>query len=102
VALPFSDTLACGFARLLLFTDPYPLPTTEDAGWDAYCGRLWRPGKPSRERWASSYRAALEAVYGVPTPASVAVGGNEISGMQATTVAQQMATEMSHSFPVAP
>jgi hypothetical protein len=30
------DMLACVFARLLLWTDPRPLPASEDAGWAAY------------------------------------------------------------------
>jgi hypothetical protein len=47
------DVLAAAFARLLLWTDPKPLPAlnaTHDEAWDQYM-RQWRPGKPHRETW---------------------------------------------------
>lgn len=53
------DVLAAGVARLLLFTDPRPLPLPgmqEDA-WDCY-QRNWRPGKPHPDRWPANYRRA--------------------------------------------
>lgn len=47
------DVLAAAFARLLLWTDGYPLSAigAVEEGWEMYCARLWRPGKPHRERW---------------------------------------------------
>ena len=62
-ALEFQDVLAAAFARLLLWTDPSPLPPREDdqAAWDIYL-RTWRPGKPHPETWAAHYRRAWETV----------------------------------------
>lgn len=64
-ALADDDVLACGFARLLLLTDPDPLPPVgdEQAAWQYYIDN-WRPGKPHRSRWPACYRAALNAVQG--------------------------------------
>lgn len=56
-AIEGHDGLAVAFARLLLWSDPAPLPTEEDAAWDYY-KRNWRPGKPHRERWTKSWAAA--------------------------------------------
>lgn len=56
-ALETDDLLAGAFARLLLWTDPKPLPSRVDAGWDYYI-RNWRPGKPHPERWESSWAQA--------------------------------------------
>lgn len=63
LALPADDLLACGFARLLLFTDRAPLPALgeADALW-AYYLRNWRPGHPWPEHWATNYAMALDAV----------------------------------------
>jgi hypothetical protein len=65
-ALEHDDVLAAGFARLLLWTDPSPLPAIgdEDAAYEYYV-RNWRPGKPSRLRWAGSYPAAVETVRAI-------------------------------------
>ncbi len=54
------DVLAIAFARLLLFTDPRPLPALGDqeGAW-AYYLRNWRPGKPHPDRWAGNYAKAL-------------------------------------------
>jgi hypothetical protein len=60
-ALEYNDVLACGFARLLLLTDPHPLPTERDAGWDYY-ERNWRPGKPRPQMWRENWSAASAAV----------------------------------------
>ncbi len=60
-ALAKDDLLACGFARLLLWTDPRALPSGEAASWGYYI-RNWRPGKPHRSRWPANYRAAVELV----------------------------------------
>lgn len=59
-ALEHDDMLACAFARLLLYTDPRPLPATADAAWDYYLDN-WRPGKPHRQTWDALYAQAREA-----------------------------------------
>ena len=61
--LEFDDLLACGFARLLLYSDPKPLPAIDDAdaAWDLYA-RTWRPGKPPPEEWPANHRAAQQAL----------------------------------------
>lgn len=60
--MEFDDVLAAAFARLLLLTDPKPLPTTEQPAWELYRYRLWRPGKPHPEKWASCWARAGAAV----------------------------------------
>jgi hypothetical protein len=64
-ALERDDTLACIFARLLLWTDPLSLPeavpATQGIAWDYYI-RNWRPGKPHRQTWAGYWRQALEVL----------------------------------------
>ncbi|PLC06416.1 hypothetical protein CY658_05120 [Variovorax sp. RO1] len=62
-ALERDDVLAAGVARLLLYTDPYPLPAEEDAGasWDLYL-RTWRPGKPHPRTWPGYHQQAREAL----------------------------------------
>lgn len=60
------DELAAVFCRLLLYTDPKPLPSlTCDSGeaWDCYV-RNWRPGKPSRDSWDAFLLHARETVNG--------------------------------------
>ena len=61
------DTLAMGISRLLLWTDPHPLPEFGDAGqaWLLY-ERCWRPGKPRRAAWDGCYAAAIAAVEANP------------------------------------
>lgn len=61
-AIEGHDLLAAGLARLLVFTDPHPLPTTEHAAWQLYADRLWRPGRPHADRWPQSWAAAVVAV----------------------------------------
>jgi hypothetical protein len=58
------DDLAVMFARLLLWTDPRPLPTTEVDAWDYYI-RNWRPGKPHPENWPTNWKTASMTV-GLP------------------------------------
>lgn len=60
-AIEGHDRLACIFARMLLWTDPRPLPTNRTEGWDYYI-RNWRPGKPHPDRWADNWRVACETV----------------------------------------
>jgi hypothetical protein len=54
------DVLAAGIARLLLLTDPHPLPQIGDvdAAWSYYL-RNWRPGKPRPESWPDYYAQAV-------------------------------------------
>jgi len=61
--LELDDVLAAAFTRLLLFTDPLPLPRLGefDRAWDYY-QRVWRPGKPHRQTWDALYAQALEEV----------------------------------------
>jgi hypothetical protein len=61
------DVLAAGVARLMLWTDPKPLPPIGAASeaWDYYL-RTWRPGKPHRRTWANLYALAVDAV--IPPP----------------------------------
>lgn len=62
--LEFDDVLAAGFARLLLFADPRPLPTAHadpEAAWQCYL-RNWRPGRPHRETWDEFHAQARAQV----------------------------------------
>lgn len=68
-ALPIDDLLACAFARLLLYTDPRPLPSLDAApelAW-AYYLRNWRPGKPHRKTWDAFHAQAVAAVRARPS-----------------------------------
>lgn len=57
------DVLAAGCARLLLYTDPKPLPKLGDeAGAWGYYLNTWRPGRPHQSTWPALYAQALEAV----------------------------------------
>ncbi len=62
-ALEKDDLLACAFARLLLYSDPRPLPAPGEVAnsWDCYL-RNWRPGKPHRGSWDELYMHAREAL----------------------------------------
>lgn len=61
------DNLAVAFARLLLWTDPAPLPAM-GAQIDALHTylRLWRPGKPNPARFLERYRE-VQAALAAPT-----------------------------------
>ena len=63
--LEHDDILACCFARLLLYTDPRPLPMIGDvdASWDYY-ERNWRPGKPHPHTWTGLYERAHNILTG--------------------------------------
>ena len=61
-AIEGHDLLAVGVARLLMLTDPYPVPETEAAAWQCYALRLWRPGKPHPGKWPDAWRVAGAAV----------------------------------------
>ena len=62
-AIETDDVLAAAAARLLLFTDPYKLPAIGDekGAWKLY-ERVWRPGKPHPQTWASLYGHAVGQV----------------------------------------
>jgi hypothetical protein len=64
LALETDDILAARLARLLLWTDPRPLPVRGDAaaGWNYYI-RNWRPGKPHPQTWGAFWREAEALVY---------------------------------------
>lgn len=59
------DRLAAAFARLLLWTDPKPLPDSEAQAWDYYL-RTWRPGKPHPQTWSEAWTRANDALAKVP------------------------------------
>lgn len=61
--LEHNDVLALALARLLLWTSPAKLPTTQQAGWDVYLN-TWRPGKPRPAEWPQSWAAARGLVDG--------------------------------------
>lgn len=66
-ALETNDTVACTFARLLLLTDPKPLPSLVEplAAW-RYYQRNWRPGKPHPGTWFPFHQHAVEAIKSNP------------------------------------
>ena len=63
--LEFRDELACILARLLLWTDPKPLPdpilASMDTAWDYYI-RNWRPGKEKPKTWPGYWQAAVSMI----------------------------------------
>lgn len=64
-AIVYHDPLAFVVARFALWMDPAPLPEIgdEDGAWEVY-ERVWRPGKPSRDRWSSVYPQAVAVING--------------------------------------
>jgi len=62
-AIEFDDVLAMAFGRLLLWTDPKPLPAEQDVegAWLLYL-RTWRPG--AHARGSQQQRANLRAKWG--------------------------------------
>lgn len=72
-AIEFDDVLAAGLARLLLWSDPRPLPAVGDEAdaWALYL-RTWRPGAHARgtpderlalrAKWSVNYAAAMMKV----------------------------------------
>ena len=70
-ALEHDDVLGAAFARLLLWTDPKPLPALNDidGSWQLYL-RTWRPGaytrgtseqkEALRKKWGSYYAQAVQ------------------------------------------
>ena len=70
--LSLDDILAAGFARLLLWTDPAPIPGDEAGAWAMYV-RTWRPGailgdpdsqraKHHAKRWPKCWQVAVSVV----------------------------------------
>jgi len=61
------DVLAAGVARLLLWTDPKPLPAIGERqkAWDYY-KRTWNPGKPKPRSWNSYYQCATREIQPEP------------------------------------
>lgn len=59
-AMETDDVLGAAFAALLIYTDPFELPTTPQDAWEMYANRLWRPGKPHASKWAKSWAFGLE------------------------------------------
>lgn len=62
--LETDDILAACCARLLLLSDPKPLPALHDVAgaWNLYALRTWRPGKPHRETWDGYHLASRRAL----------------------------------------
>lgn len=60
-----NDTVACIFARLLLYTLPGRLPrrTEPELAWRQYLD-AWRPGKPHVDTWASLFTESWTRVEG--------------------------------------
>lgn len=59
-AMETDDVLGAAFAAMLIYTDPEPMPTTEEYAWAMYAYRLWRPGKPNFLKWKESWAFGLE------------------------------------------
>lgn len=59
-AIAWNDALAFAIARVALDCDPNPIPSIGDAqnAWATYL-RVWRPGKPSEDRFMLAYHEAL-------------------------------------------
>lgn len=57
------DVFAAAIARLLLWTDPLPLPAIDDVNesWALY-KRVWRPGKPHPSTWSAFHQQAQDAL----------------------------------------
>ena len=67
-AMAWHDVLAAAMARLLLWTDPRPLPAIGEVqpAWEYYL-RNWRPGRPHPETWPGRYGTAMGLVQGAPS-----------------------------------
>lgn len=56
-AIEGNDLLATTAARMLLWSDPKPLPKTQQDGWEYYL-RNWRPGAPRPLTWPANWEQA--------------------------------------------
>jgi len=65
-AIEFNDVLACGFARLLIWTIPAPLPKRTNFA-ESYAQYLagWRPGRPRPATWENYFLDAWTQVQPV-------------------------------------
>lgn len=84
---PAGDQIAAAFARLLLFTDPAPLPApaaeSEDQAWDYYL-RNWRPGRPHRDTWGGYWQQAVGLARDAPaSPPAVATSAASLAMLEA-------------------
>ena len=61
-AMHYQDIVAAAAARLLVYTLPFALPVTPEAGWAQYI-EAWRPGKPHPQTWPSAWSRAVAAVH---------------------------------------
>jgi hypothetical protein len=70
-ALENSDIAACAVAAGILRLTPGKLPIMgdEEGAWSYYL-KAWRPGRPRKERWRSSYAKAMGVFLALPSPAS--------------------------------
>lgn len=59
-AVAWNDSLAYAMARLLLWSDPAPLPDMQDELWELYL-RCWRPGNPKPLAWAGNWTVSALA-----------------------------------------
>jgi hypothetical protein len=70
-----NDTLACCFARCLLWTSLDALPTRAEKGGAARSfalyRTLWRPGKPKASTWGVFYEQGWSA-WNIESPAAIA------------------------------
>lgn len=62
-AMRYHDIIAAIAARLLIYTLPSKLPTTENDGWVQYVA-AWRPGKPHLQTWPGAWNKATAVVKG--------------------------------------
>lgn len=91
---PEGDELACAFARLLLYSDPRPLPAAvaeaEDDAWECYL-RNWRPGRPHRGTWGGFWRQAVGLSAGEaeiqPAPAPAPAAGAALAALESRVTA---------------
>lgn len=62
-ALDKDDIFAAAMARLLMWSDPFPLPELDQVqrAWKFY-ERTWRPGKPHPDKWPGFHKQVQEAL----------------------------------------
>lgn len=65
-AMRYQDIVAACAARLLIYTLPSALPTSEPDGWQQYID-AWRPGKPHPQTWAANWEMADKAAKEIST-----------------------------------
>lgn len=60
-AMRYNDIVAAAAARMLVYTLPFALPTTQEQGWQQYLS-AWRPGKPHLQSWEKNWVQASLAL----------------------------------------